>query len=177
MKAIIVAAALAAVAGAAAAQPGRDRDGAPTPSAPLGPPRAFSGYNQPDITPGLCRNINPSFTQCTIPAGTAGRYLIHAAGTSSAPRAAAKQQLSILIGDQTNARSCATATNSNAWPSGARTFRLDCTVTIVTDRPVTIFVRYADENATRDPAGPTLAVQRLPWDGILDMQYSIPQQQ
>ena len=172
MRFLILAAALTAIAGAsaAAAQPAA----APT---PLGPPRVFDGYTQPEITRGLCRNINATISQCTIPAGTAGRYLIHAAGTSTAPRAGAKQQLSILIGEADSARSCATATNSSAWPSGARTFRLDCAVTVVTDRPLTIFVRYADENATKDPAGPVVSVQRLPWDGIVDMQYSIPNQQ
>jgi hypothetical protein len=166
-----LAVAATALAGAAAAQP------AAAPTVPLGPPRAFSEYNQPDITPGLCRNINANVSQCTIPAGTAGRYVIHAAGTSSAPRAGAKQALQILIGDAAMARPCATATNSNAWTSGARTFRLDCAVTLLTDRSLTVFVRYADENATKDPAGPTISVQRLPWDGILDMQYSVPNQQ
>ena len=172
MRSILLGAALAALAGAAAAQPA-----ATAPQAPLGPPRAFTGYSQPDITQGLCRNINANFSQCVIPAGTAGRYLIHAAGTSSAPRTGAKQQLTIMIGEADQARSCATATNSNPWTTGALTFRLDCAVTLVTDRPLTVIVRYADENATKDPAGPTLTVQRLPWDGIVDMQYSIPNQQ
>ena len=170
MRSLLLAAALTTLAGAAIAQP------APSPT-PLGPPRAFDGYTQPEITRGLCRNINANFTQCTFPAGTAGRYVIRAAGTSSAPRAGAKQQLSILIGEESNARSCATATNANAWTTGARTFRLDCAVTILTDRPLTVFVRYADENATRDPAGPVLTIQRMPWDGILDMQYSVPNKQ
>ncbi len=171
MRAFAIAALISAAAVASVqAQP---RDSAPI---PLGAPRAFAGYTQPDITPGLCRNLNANVSQCTIPAGTAGRYLIRAAGTSSSPRQGARQQLSILLGNETSARSCATATNNNAWPSGARTFRLECAVTVVTDRPITVFVRYADENATVDRAGPTIAMTRLPWDGILDMQYNVPTQ-
>ncbi len=171
MKSLVLAAGLCALAAAAAAQPAGSQQ--PT---PIGPPRAFAGYNQPEVTRGLCRNVSPNVSQCTIPAGAAGRYAIHAAGTSSAPRAGAKQALQILVGDNSTARICGTAQTTQGWETGARTIRLDCFVTLVSDRPTIIYVRYGNDNATLDPAGPTVNVQRLPWDGIIDMQSNVPQQ-
>src|SRR6184192_3468456 len=84
----LILAAASLIGGAAAAQP-----------APPSVPRAFSDYSQPDVTPGLCRNVSPTQTQCVIPAMTAGRYLIEGAGTSTATAADAQQAVQIVVGD------------------------------------------------------------------------------
>lgn len=147
------------------------------PASPVGPPRVFanSGYTQPDITPGLCQNLNPGSTRCTIPAFTAGRYVIETSGTSGAPRANARQALQILIIDGNTGRQCGTAQSNQAWTTGSRTIRLNCAVTLVTDRTLIVQVNYADENATRDNRGPTLTIRRLPWDGIVESAAFSPQ--
>jgi hypothetical protein len=180
MRSLAVGAALALlVAAPAFAQPA-SRDLPAPPASPIGPPRVFanSGSTQPDITPGLCQNLNPTATRCTIPAMTAGRYVIETTGTSSAPRANARQALQILIIDGATGRLCGTAQTNNPWTTGARTIRLNCAVTLVTDRTLIVQVNYGDENATKDPRGPTLTVRRLPWDGVLEQgAFSPPQGQ
>jgi hypothetical protein len=161
--------------GAASAQPAPGAAPAAPPASPVGPPRAFTGYTQPDITPGLCRTVSPQVAECTIPQNTAGRYVIEAQGTSSAPKPNAKQQISIYLFDGAYGRLCG-QTQPVAWTTGARTIKLNCLVTIVTDRPILVRVTYADENATRDPAGPKMIIRRLNWDGIVEMSASAPQQ-
>ncbi len=132
-------------------------------------PKLYSGYNQPEIGPGLCRNVNPGQTDCFIPAMTAGRYVIHTAGTSTAQAADAKQQTTIIVGNHI----CGQAAPKNTW-TGARTFKLDCITTILTDKAVTVSVRYADAGATKDPKGPLITIERLGWDGVVDTQISVP---
>lgn len=140
------------------------------PATPLGPPRAFQGYSQPEISAAYCRVVNPGQTTCTLPAMTAGRYLIKAAGVSTAQGAGAAQQLTILVGN----RACGPATRkptptSPPWTSGPKTIRLNCEVLILTDRPLAVTAIYADTKATKAPAGPTLTLERLPWEGVLDI--------
>lgn len=143
---------------------------------PAGPsvPKAFTEYAQPDITPGLCKNVSPTQTQCTIPAMTAGRYLIEAAGTSTSTAEDAYQRITIQVGST----SCQVATNKAAWPAKKpRTFRFDCVATVLTDRPLVVTAAYDDFHATKDPKGPTLSVRRLPWEGVLSASGFAPPQQ
>lgn len=140
------------------------------PVAPVGPPRAYQGYAQPDIGPTYCRVIAPGQTTCTLPAMTAGRYLIKASGTSTAQGAGAAQQLTIVVGS----RACGPATRKPAatgpqWTTGPKTIRLNCEVLILTDRPLPVSAVYADAKATKAPGGPTLTLERLPWEGVLDV--------
>ena len=141
-------------------------------SPPVLPKLLAGSYAPPEITPGLCRNVNPGQTDCIIPAMSAGHYIIHAAGTSTSGGADAKQQIIILAG----ARVCGNATNTNAWPSGARTFKLDCDITVITDKPLTLSVRYGDFHATKDPKGPLMSVERASWEGVLDARVTVPKQ-
>ncbi len=141
--------------------------------APVGPlPRAFAGYNQPTIPATACRSLGPTEAQCVIPAMTAGRYLIEATGTSTSQGADAIQALEIDIGD----RQCGVGKNAAPWPSGSRTFRLNCEVSLLSDSPVVVRVVYADAKAVKDPKGPTLAIQPLPWNGVLFSQPFVPKQ-
>lgn len=137
------------------------------PTAPLGPPRAFQGYNQPDIGPTYCRVVNPGQTTCTLPAMTAGRYMVKASGTSTATGPGASQKLALLIGN----RNCGVAERKPSaqapWASGPKTIRLNCEIMVLTDRPLPVTVVYADDKATKAAAGPVLQLERLPWEGVL----------
>jgi hypothetical protein len=165
MRILLMAASLSMIGVAA---PSAQTPPAPTaPAAPLGPPRAFQGYSQPDITPAYCRVVNPGQTTCTLPAMTAGRYLVKASGTSTATGAGASQKLALVVG----ARSCGIAerkpTAQAPWASGPKTIRLNCEIMVLSDRPLPITVVYADDKATKAPAGPVLTLVRLPWEGVL----------
>lgn len=142
------------------------------PAIPLGPPRGFVGYAQPNVNGQLCRNVSVTQTTCTIPPMTAGRYRVRASATSTSQGAGAVQALSIQVGS----RSCGRIDNKNPWPSGARTVRLDCEIVVMTDRALPVSAFYADAKAVKDPRGPTLMLERLPWDGVLDTQVSAPKQ-
>jgi hypothetical protein len=181
---VLAAAILVAGAGGAFAQSTRHA-AAPAPAAPAAPPqpaptppRAFAdaGYSQPDITPGYCKTVNASQAGCTIPAMTAGAYLITAEGTSTATADGAAQRLVIVAGDQ----SCSVTRTSDAkapWAVGSpRSVKGGCLVTIVSDTPVNIAVVYADEKATKDAKGPVVAVRRAPWPGVLNA-LSVPMKQ
>ena len=65
---------------------------------------------------------------------------------------------------------CIEAANRTPWSSGARTFHVQCAVTVLTDDPVAVNVIYRDTNAAMDPKGPTLAITAMPWTGILNAQ-------
>jgi len=146
---------------------------------PAAPPRVFTaaGYAQPDITPGLCRNVNAQITQCVIPEMTAGRYLIQVTGTSTAQTADAVQQITIRLGDTTCAQATRRGTDQVPWrPGTAQTFKLNCVVTIVTDHTLTVAATYADLRATKDSRGPTLSLRRLPWTGVLAATPVTPEQ-
>ena len=148
--------------------------GAPAVAQPAPPalPKAFAGYGQPDITPGLCKTVSPAEVQCMIPPMTAGQYLVEAAGTSTSQGADARQALQITVG----AAPCGSAQNNAPWPSGARTFRLDCSVSVLTDQPLVVRVIYQDVHATKDPKGPELSIRRQPWEGVLNSRVFAPQQ-
>jgi hypothetical protein len=138
-------------------------------TAPPVPPKLFAaaGYAEPEIGAAACKAVNASETQCAVPAMTAGRYLVKAAATSTAQAPDAAQQLSIIAGDQV----CTSTRSPDVkapWAVGAkRTFYAACLFTILTDTPIAITAVYVDAKATKDPAGPTLAVIRQPWSGAL----------
>jgi hypothetical protein len=161
MRSLIFGAALSLVGGAVLAQ-----------AAPAGLPRAFAGYSQPTIPASACKVVSAAETQCQIPAMTAGRYVIEASGTSTSQGADARQGMAIEVG----ATPCGTARPANPapWPSGARTFKVDCEVTLLTDRPVTISAVYADFHAVKDPKGPTLSIRSLPWTGVITTKMFAP---
>lgn len=174
MRTLMMAAALSVM--GVAAPSAQTPPPAAAPAPPLGPPRAFQGYSQPDITAAYCRVMNPGQTTCTLPGMTAGRYLVKASGTSTAQGVGAAQQLTILVGN----RACGPATRKPAatapWTTGAKTIRLNCEVLILTDRPLAVSAIYADAKATKAPAGPTLTLERLPWEGALDVTPAPTQQ-
>ncbi len=136
------------------------------------PPRAFAGYAQPAIPASACKALGPAETQCAIPAMTAGRYLIEAAATSTAQGVGANQVLQIDVGGE----QCGVGRNTTAWSSGPRTFKLDCEVIILADAPVPVRVIYADSQATKDPRGPVVTFNPLPWNGVLSAQAFAPRQ-
>ena len=139
---------------------------------PGGVPKAFGDYLQRDVTPGMCRVVSPAEAQCVIPDMTAGQYAIEAAGTSTSQGADAKQALQITVGTFP----CASGHNWTPWPSGARTFRLGCAVTVLTDKSLIVKVLYQDSNATKDPKGPIINIRRMPWQGVLNATAYVPQQ-
>ncbi|MDP1737468.1 MAG: hypothetical protein Q8L23_08505 [Caulobacter sp.] len=168
MRTLIIAAALSVIGVATpSAQPAPAAPAAP--SAPLGAPRAFQGYSQPDIGANYCRVINPGQTTCTLPAMTAGRYLVKASGTSTAQGPGAAQQLTIIVGNRTCGPASRKPTTTNPWTAGPKTIRLYCEILVLTDRPLAVTAAYADAKATKAPAGPSLTLERQPWEGVLDV--------
>lgn len=135
-------------------------------------PKAFDAYQQHDISPGLCRVISPSEAQCIVPEMTAGQYAIEVAGTSTAQGPGASQTLKIIVGTAP----CATGQNTAPWEKGARTFRLGCATTLLTDASLILRVVYDDVHATKDPSGPLISVRRLPWQGVLNVTPYVPKQ-
>src|SRR6202011_1331901 len=69
---------------------------------PPAPPKLFvaAGYAEPEIGGGARQAGNAAEGRCSVPAMTAGRYLVKAAATSTAQAPDAAQQLSIVAGDQ-----------------------------------------------------------------------------
>lgn len=177
MRLLVTTAALALLAaGAAHAQPA-------TPAAPEGPPPAppkvfqEAGYSQPDITPGLCRNVNANTTQCVIPEMTAGAYLIQASGTSTDQATDSAQQIAIIVGDTNCGSATLRGTADHPTKVGVPlTIKYSCRVDVLTDKPLTVVVAYADLKATKDPKGPTLSVRKVPWAGVVNAIGFAPQQ-
>lgn len=148
-------------------------------STPAAPPRAFQGYAQPDIGAAACRPLNAGQASCTIPAMTAGRYVIEAAGTSTATAAGASQRLAIALNGQSCGGVVERKTTAQApWPVGqVRTLRALCEIEVLTDRPIVVTAVFVDDKASKAPAGPTLVVRRAPWDGILSSRLVAPSDQ
>jgi hypothetical protein len=174
--AIFAAAAALAVSTAASAAPASGPAQAPPPLPT--PPRVFAlaGYSEPVIPASSCKNVNASETQCLIPAMTAGRYLAVATGVATATADGAAQQITIAAGDQR----CSATYNPDPkkpWAVGAkRSFRFGCVFALVTDAPVLVAVLYLDGKATKDPAGPTLALIPQQWTGALNsLSVTFPQ--
>jgi hypothetical protein len=168
MRSLVLTAAALALAGAAVAQPAGAPPAGPAPTPPR-LPRLFAqaGYAEPAIPATACRAVNANQTTCQLPAMTAGRYFARATAASTATAADAAQQLTIVAGDQ----HCTSTYSHDAkapWAVGAkRTFYAGCVFTIVTDEPMAVTVVYLDQKATKDPAGPTLALYPQAWTGAL----------
>ena len=133
---------------------------APTapPSYPL--PQAYSAYSQPDVT--QCQSTGPLERDCTVPAMTAGRYLIVGATEATSTAADATQTLTIKLGGAP-----CVGTRPVAF-TGKKGVRLGCVVSLLTDRPIVVAAVFATHNATPSPDGPKLAFQRLPWTGVVE---------
>ena len=144
-------------AGAAFAKPVADPPAQAAPEITV--PHAYEGYSEPEIAD--CRSPTPLLRECTVPAMTAGRYLIEAAADATAGGANATQVLAIKIGGG----NCI-ATNPAAF-TGKAGLHLGCEVTFLTDRPIVVSAAYAVQNGTADPKGPQMAFHRLPWNGIV----------
>jgi hypothetical protein len=164
---VVVACALLALAGGAGAQT------PPRPAPPAaGPPRVFAGYAQPAVPPSACRVVNAGEVDCQFPGMIIGRYVIETAGTSTAQGAGASHALQILVADQV----CGAGRSTDAWSSGARTLRLDCAITLLSDQPVAARVLYVDDKATKDPKGPVVTIRPLAWNGVLSAVVFAPKQ-
>jgi hypothetical protein len=139
---------------------------------PAPPPRLFAGYSQPAIPPAACRFVSAGEVDCQMPGMIVGRYVIEAAGASTAQAAGAAQALQIVVGDQV----CGVGRDTEPWSSGSRTFRFDCAVTLLSDQPVAVRVLYADEKAVKDPKGPAVKIEALSWNGVLGALPFAPKQ-
>jgi hypothetical protein len=174
--AIFAVAAALAVSTAASAAPASGPAQAPPPMPT--PPRVFAlaGYTEPMIPATSCKNVNASETQCLIPSMTAGRYLADATGVSTATADGAAQQITIVAGDQR----CTATYNPDPkkpWAVGAkRSFHAGCVFALVSDAPMLVTVLYLDGKATKDPAGPSLALLPQQWTGAFNaVPVSFPQ--
>ena len=127
------------------------------PTYPL--PQAYSAYSQPDVT--QCQSTGPLERDCTVPAMTAGRYLIVAATEATATQADATQTLTIKLGDAP-----CVASRPVAF-TGKKGLRLGCMVNLLTDRQIVVTAVFTTHDATPTPDGPKLVFQRLPWTGIV----------
>lgn len=171
--ALVIAAGAASTAVARPAAPARaPAAAAPPASAPAAPPRlprifAQAGYAEPAIPSSACRVVNTGEATCTLPAMTAGRYFARVTAASTATAAGAAQQITIVAGDQ-HCTSTYAPDPQRPWAVGARrAFDAGCVFTILTDEPMTVTVAYFDKNATKDPAGPSLALYPQAWAGAL----------
>jgi hypothetical protein len=122
-------------------------------------PHAYSGYAQPDVTD--CHSSGPLERDCTVPAMTAGRYLIVGAAGATSTGSDATQALSIKLGDAPCVQTRAVAF------SGKKGLRMGCVVTFLSDQPIVVTVTYAVHAATANADGPKLAFRRLPWSGVV----------
>lgn len=143
----------------------------------FGAPRAYAGYSQPEIPATACRTVSPTQINCTIPAMTAGRYVVHGAGTSTAGSDASGQAVQIQIGQRVCGKAERVANAQAPWAKGTvKTLVLACEVNVLTDRPLVVAVFYGDKDATKDPKGPTVRIERLAWDGVVSAQPFAPPQ-
>jgi hypothetical protein len=151
---------------------------ADAPARPPRPPHVFAqaGYAEPAIGPAACHAVNAGEARCMAPPMTAGMYLVQATGVSTATAAGAAQQLTIWVGDQI-CRSTREPDPKAPWAVGLRRpFTSACLFTIVTDEALPIVVGYVDQNATKDPGGPTVIVTPEPWSGAIEaLPVRVPQ--
>jgi hypothetical protein len=151
----LAALALAALASAGAAPP--------TPAdAPLA---AFADYSHPEVTADNCKNKDTSQTICFIPAKTMGRYLIEVEAKATATGPDAVQAVAI----NGQGWSCGERqTKKGEWTSGPQTLIARCVVSVLNDTALQVVALQGVTDATMDPAGPKVAIRRLPWNGVLE---------
>jgi hypothetical protein len=138
------------------------KEAPPAPAPVITVPQAYSGYSEPEITD--CQTPTPQMRQCTVPAMTAGRYLIEVVADATASGAGATQALQIRLGG------LACATTNPAPFTGKAGLHVGCEVTFLTDKPIMVSALYAAKNGVPDPKGPQMAFHRLPWNGIVQAQ-------
>jgi hypothetical protein len=158
MKSILLTAALP-LALAAAAQAAPDAPAAPAAAQTFPLPQAYSAYSQPDVTD--CHSTGPLERDCTIPAMTAGRYLIIAQTSATATEADATQTVVIKL----DGAPC--AASRPAPFTEKKGLRIGCIVSLLTDRPMVASAAFETHDATPSPDGPRLVFQRLPWTGVV----------
>ena len=127
---------------------------------PITLPQAYSAYSEPEIAE--CQTAGPLMRECTVPAMTAGRYLIRAAANATSTGANATQALQIKLAGAP----CAT---TNPAPfTGKQGLAIGCVVSFLTDKPIVVSVVFSVQNGTPDAKGPQLVLTRLPWNGVLE---------
>jgi hypothetical protein len=122
-------------------------------------PHAYSGYSQPDVTD--CHSSGPLERDCTVPAMTAGRYLIVGAAAATSTGDDATQSLVIKL-----AGAPCVQTKAVAF-TGKKGLRIGCIVNFLSDQPLVVSATYTVHAATANPEGPKLAFRRLAWDGVV----------
>ena len=142
---------------AATAAAAQDAAPAAPPNFPV--PRAYSGYSQPDVTD--CHSSGPLERDCTVPAMTAGRYLIVGAAGATSTGSDATQAMQIKLGDAPCVQTKAVAF------TGKKGLRLGCVVTFLSDQPIVVTETYVVHAATANADGPKLVFRRLPWSGVV----------
>jgi hypothetical protein len=140
-------------------------------AAPVAPPdtplAAFPDYGHPEVTADNCTVKGPGRTECFIPAKTAGRYVVEAAGTSTATGPDATQTL--FLGGPAWACNQPVTTKKGEWTSGVRTLKVACVVTVLADKPLAVVAVYDDTDAKKDPKGPVVTIRRMGWNGVLEV--------
>ena len=129
------------------------------PAADFPVPHAYSGYSQPAVTD--CHSSGPLEQDCTVPAMTAGRYLIAGAAGASSTASDATQALEIKLGDAPCVQTRAVAF------TGKKGLRIGCVVTFLNDQPIVVTATYVVHDATANADGPKLVFRRLPWNGVV----------
>lgn len=146
---------------------------APAPRVVTPPAIALSGlpgYRHPEIPISTCKLVNAGRRDCVIPAMTAGRYVIKAAGSSMPIGAKPRQQLTIVVDN----RNCSQAFDASSWSGSTRTIRTMCEITVLSDAPTLISIVYADLQALKTATGPEVTIERLRWSGVMQMR-EVPQ--
>jgi hypothetical protein len=147
--------ALVATASAAAAQ-------TPAPSFTL--PQAYSAYSQPAVTD--CTAVGSMQRDCFVPAMTAGRYRIVATASATSTSGDANQRLFIRVGKEI----CAGTGQKAIAFTGKKGFGVVCSVTFLTDQPITVSAIYQVHAATAEANAPHIQIERLPWTGVIAQQ-------
>ncbi|HKT55079.1 MAG TPA: hypothetical protein VJP88_11565 [Caulobacteraceae bacterium] len=131
---------------------------APAPNFSL--PQAFNGYSQPEIKD--CKTVDATHRTCTVPAMTAGYYVITALGRATAGGSNSAEAIGITV----NGGVCTQAQTSKPF-TGTLPIAARCVVQLLTDRPLPISAVMVTKEATVDAKGPELGVQRAPWPGFV----------
>lgn len=145
IKTTILSLTLAAATGAIA----HAQNAAPAPS--FTEPQAFNGYSQPEITD--CKTVDATRRVCTIPAMTAGYYIVLAGGQATAAGANGVAAVQILLGGTP----CIGMQTSKPF-TGTKAIEAACQSMILTDKPLEISALFAVKEATADAKGPKLVI-------------------
>lgn len=137
------------------------------PQLPQNPPAVFGGYTHAVLNADACNVSGPGQTICILPPKTMGRYLITAAGTSTANGPDATQV--IAIAGPGWACSQPVSTKKGQWTTpGPRILIARCVITVLSDDPVKIVVSFGGADSKLAADGPKVILQPVPWNGILE---------